>query len=106
MGESVGMPRQLRRNEQSCWITYGGWQPAIGALGDGGSRAMWAFGRAEAEQGVSASSHGQRVSWTNKVDVPWASGADFGTILVVDVVLGNKPISSRVKLASVLSRLR
>ncbi len=45
------------------------------------------------EQGVSASSHGQRTSSTNGVGVPWAFRVDSGTILIVDVAKGTNPFS-------------
>ncbi len=50
----------------------------------------------EVEHGVSVPSHKQWASWTNGVDMLWASDVDSGTMLVVDVVLRTKPISSRV----------
>ncbi len=48
----------------------------------------------EAEQGVRALLHGQRMSWGSGYGVPWASGADSGTISVVEWLLGTKPFSS------------
>ncbi len=75
MGESVGMPKRPRRNEQSSGVSYGGWQPAIGASGDGRSHVTWVFGSVYA--------------WRpNRGYVPCLGSGHFGP--VVSVCSGNQ----------------
>ncbi len=72
MGKSVGMPRRLRRNEQSRWVTYRGWLPTTGTLGDGGSHATCTFGCVCVC--VCAHACARRDRTGGKCPVAWAAG--------------------------------